>query len=95
MHLTCTNQAPALCGEALADAKSKGIRNIVALRGDPPKGQEKWEAVEGGFNCALDLVKCARREPRSFRGTWRLRLPCALRSHQTSPRQNPRANPRR
>lgn len=59
MHLTCTNQAPALCGEALAEAKRKGIRNIVALRGDPPKGQEKWEAVAGGFNCALDLVKCA------------------------------------
>jgi len=61
MHLTCTNQAPALCGEALAEAKRKGIRNIVALRGDPPKGQEKWEAVAGGFSCALDLVKCARR----------------------------------
>lgn len=24
---------------------------------DPPVGAEKWEAVEGGFSCALDLVK--------------------------------------
>ncbi|KAG8459235.1 hypothetical protein KFE25_005746 [Diacronema lutheri] len=62
MHLTCTNQAPALCGEALAEAKRKGIRNIVALRGDPPKGQEKWEAVAGGFSCALDLVKYTRQQ---------------------------------
>ena len=35
-----------------------GVRNIVALRGDPPRGQEKWTATEGGFSSALDLVKC-------------------------------------
>jgi hypothetical protein len=35
--------------------------NIVALRGDPPKGQEKWEVTEGGFACALDLVKYMRK----------------------------------
>ncbi len=28
--------------------------------GDAPHGAEKWEAVEGGFNCALDLVKFIR-----------------------------------
>ena len=28
---------------------------------DPPHGEEKWEAVEGGFNCALDLVKFIRK----------------------------------
>lgn len=37
-----------------------GIQNILALRGDPPKGQENFEAVEGGFSCALDLVKYIR-----------------------------------
>lgn len=57
MHLTCTNQEKALCDVGLQGAKKSGICNIVALRGDPPKGQEKWEATEGGFNCALDLVK--------------------------------------
>ena len=35
--------------------------NIVALRGDPPKGQEKWEVTEGGFACALDLCKYMRK----------------------------------
>lgn len=57
MHLTCTNQDKELCDTGLNGAKAAGIKNIVALRGDPPKGQERWEATEGGFACALDLVK--------------------------------------
>ena len=40
--------------------KSYGIQNILALRGDPPKGQDTFEVVEGGFSCALDLVKYIR-----------------------------------
>jgi len=56
MHLTCTNQKADMAGEALEQCKKAGIRNIVALRGDAPRGQEKWEATEGGFTCALDLV---------------------------------------
>jgi len=60
MHLTCTNQAVSMCGEALVACKKVGVRNIVALRGDPPRGQEKWEATADGFSCALDLVKYMR-----------------------------------
>ena len=41
-------------------AKSAGIQNILALRGDPPKGEENFTAVAGGFSCALDLVKYIR-----------------------------------
>jgi len=62
MHLTCTNMNPTLVHEALEKAKAKGIRNIVALRGDPPAGEDEWKASEGGFNCALDLVKYIRAE---------------------------------
>merc|ERR1719326_1519019 len=60
MHLTCTNQVKEKCDFGLDGAKKAGICNIVALRGDPPKGQEKWEVTEGGFACALDLVKYMR-----------------------------------
>ena len=60
MHLTCTNQSKEVCDAGLAGAKEAGICNIVALRGDPPKGQDKWEVTEGGFACALDLVKYMR-----------------------------------
>ena len=44
----------------MGQVKSYGIQNILALRGDPPKGQETFTVVEGGFSCALDLVKYIR-----------------------------------
>jgi len=46
---------------ALKKAKDMGFKNILALRGDPPEGQKEWKAVEGGFTCALDLVKYIRK----------------------------------
>jgi methylenetetrahydrofolate reductase (NADPH) len=57
MHLTCTNMPEEKISEALEGAKKVGIRNIVALRGDAPAGQDDWKPVEGGFSCALDLIK--------------------------------------
>ncbi|CAE7824650.1 SHM4 [Symbiodinium sp. CCMP2456] len=61
MHLTCTNQSSEMTENALKECKQLGVRNIVALRGDPPRGQEKWTATEGGFSSALDLVKFIRK----------------------------------
>lgn len=62
MHLTCTNMVADKITEALAGSEAGGIDNLLALRGDPPKGEEKWEATDGGFTCALDLVKHIRKE---------------------------------
>jgi methylenetetrahydrofolate reductase (NADPH) len=42
---------------ALEAAKIAGIQNILALRGDAPKGQKNWVAVDTGFSYASDLVK--------------------------------------
>jgi methylenetetrahydrofolate reductase (NADPH) len=39
------------------EAKQHGCRNILALRGDPPAGQDEWSAVEGGFVHGIDLVR--------------------------------------
>lgn len=39
------------------EAKQHGCRNILALRGDPPAGQDEWQAVEGGFTHGVDLVR--------------------------------------
>lgn len=60
MHLTCTNMPREKLEEALQKVKESGVTNILALRGDPPKGQENFTQVEGGFACALDLVKFIR-----------------------------------
>ena len=67
LHLTCTNMSKELVDRALEDARSLGIRNILALRGDPPRGEEygldlgegKGEEVE--FEWAVDLVRYIRR----------------------------------
>jgi len=69
MHLTCTNIKAEDVRKALDDAKKNGIKNIVALRGDPPAGQDKWESTEGGFECALDLVEEIKRGHGDFFGT--------------------------
>ena len=63
MHLTCTNMPEAKLSDALDKLKAYGIQNVLALRGDPPKGQETFTVVEGGFACALDLVKYIRCAP--------------------------------
>uniref|UniRef100_A0A7S1C6C6 Methylenetetrahydrofolate reductase (NAD(P)H) n=1 Tax=Bicosoecida sp. CB-2014 TaxID=1486930 RepID=A0A7S1C6C6_9STRA len=68
MHLTCTNMPVEKITTALEGAKAAGITNIVALRGDPPAGEAKWEAVEGGFACALDLVKYIKEKHGDFFG---------------------------
>lgn len=60
MHLTCTNMEMSKIETALDECKKFGIQNILALRGDPPLGEEKWTAVEGGLTCALDLVQYIR-----------------------------------
>lgn len=57
MHLTCTNMPAEKIHHALDTIKANGIQNVLALRGDPPHGQDKFVQVEGGFSCALDLVK--------------------------------------
>ena len=62
MHLTCTNVTKEMVTDALIKARAAGIRNILCLRGDPPHGQEKWEATEGGFNNAVDLVRYVKQQ---------------------------------
>jgi methylenetetrahydrofolate reductase (NADPH) len=68
MHLTCTNMPVDKLDTALATCKAHGIRNIVALRGDPPAGSDQWEASEGGFSCALDLVRYIRAQHGDYFG---------------------------
>ncbi|KAL8829554.1 MAG: hypothetical protein Q9191_001958 [Dirinaria sp. TL-2023a] len=70
LHLTCTNMKKKLIDEALEEAKALGVRNILALRGDPPREEEyKLQEDEGTqdeeesnekFQWAIDLVRYIR-----------------------------------
>lgn len=46
LHLTCTNVDKDSLDETLAEAKRLGIRNLLALRGDPPRGDEYCEYMQ-------------------------------------------------
>ena len=57
MHLTLTNISLETIDLALNKAKEAGIMNILALRGDPPRGQERWTHSIEDFQYASDLVR--------------------------------------
>ena len=61
-HLTCVGSTTDQLRHYLGEATSRGIENIVALRGDPPKGETAFQPVEGGLRFASELVALIRRE---------------------------------
>jgi methylenetetrahydrofolate reductase (NADPH) len=56
-HLTCVNVTEADLCEEVGNLIGQGIENLLALRGDPPKGQARFEPKPGGFAHASDLVQ--------------------------------------
>ncbi|KAF9883959.1 hypothetical protein FE257_002641 [Aspergillus nanangensis] len=66
LHLTCTNMSRALVDKALEEARVLGIRNILALRGDPPRSEEYNMHGEDDsnkdFTFAVDLVRYIRQQ---------------------------------
>jgi len=65
-HFTCVNSTREQLNQWLDEAQAAGIRNIMALRGDPPQGQETFEAVDGGLSYANELVELVRSHPGDF-----------------------------
>ena len=55
-HLTCVGHTVDELLEILEDFAKSGFRNIMALRGDPPKGEKVFQAIEGGLAYGSDLV---------------------------------------
>lgn len=60
MHLTCVNATREQLRSVIDEARSRGVRNILALRGDPPGGMGDWVATEGGFRYSSELVQYLR-----------------------------------
>ena len=59
-HLTCVNATEPQTREVLEQARALGIRNILALRGDPPGGTGDFQKSDGGFEFSYQLVKLIR-----------------------------------
>lgn len=65
-HLTCVGSTVDQLRAYLAQAAKRGIDYIVALRGDPPRGETSFQAVEGGLSYANELVDLIRGEFSNF-----------------------------
>lgn len=59
-HFTCVGSTRQELVDWLTQAQAAGIGNIMALRGDPPQGQEEFQRVEGGLSHANELVALIR-----------------------------------
>ncbi len=55
-HLTCVGATREQIREIAEEYWREGVRHIVALRGDPPKGSDRYEPTPGGYAYAVDLV---------------------------------------
>ena len=58
-HLTCVNATIEETRTVLEQTRALGIKNILALRGDPPNGAE-FVRTEGGYEYSYQLVRAIR-----------------------------------
>jgi methylenetetrahydrofolate reductase (NADPH) len=55
-HLTCVGSTKEDLAAVIDRIGEAGIENILALRGDPPRGETTFEATAGGFRYATELI---------------------------------------
>ena len=55
-HLTCVAQTREEVHGVLERLDEAGVENVIALRGDPPRGQENFVPADGGFSHATELI---------------------------------------
>ena len=60
-HLTCVGADRREISDVLDSLDTGGIENVLPLRGDPPRGLDRFEPVPGGFRYANELVSFIRR----------------------------------
>jgi methylenetetrahydrofolate reductase (NADPH) len=56
-HLSCVGEPTDRLVEILGDIDSAGIDNVLALRGDPPRGETEWRPHPGGLSYSVDLIR--------------------------------------
>jgi len=63
-HLTCVNATRAELRGLFDEYAGHGIENLLALRGDPPKGESRFTPTDGGCEYAADLIDLIREDGR-------------------------------
>jgi methylenetetrahydrofolate reductase (NADPH) len=61
-HFTCVGATTAELREMLDTMRDAGVENVLALRGDPPEGQDEWTATDGGLSYSRELIELIRDE---------------------------------
>jgi methylenetetrahydrofolate reductase (NADPH) len=56
-HFTCVGATVPELRATLDEMQAAGIDNVLALRGDPPAGEEEWVATDGGLEYSRELVE--------------------------------------
>ena len=56
-HLTCVGASRDEIHDTLNTLRERGIENIMALRGDPPRGDSSFQPAPDGFAYANELVE--------------------------------------
>jgi methylenetetrahydrofolate reductase (NADPH) len=62
-HLTCVGASRDELAAVLDELAEAGVVNVLALRGDPPRGQASFQPHPDGFRHASDLVAFIRSQP--------------------------------
>lgn len=60
-HLTCVGNTSVQLDQVVDELLGQGIKNILALRGDPPKGETQFVSTKGGFDHATGLIEHLRK----------------------------------
>jgi methylenetetrahydrofolate reductase (NADPH) len=66
-HVTCVGSSREEIARLLDEIADAGIQNVLALRGDPPRGQTEFVPHPDGFRFASELVAFVRSRPERWR----------------------------
>jgi methylenetetrahydrofolate reductase (NADPH) len=61
-HLSCVGEPVDRLREILDEVTAAGVDNVLALRGDPPRGEADWTPHPDGLGCSVDLIELVQEE---------------------------------